>query len=432
MASAKLTKRTVEAAPAPPGSDYFLWDTELPGFGLRITEHAGVVRRAYCFGYRREGSARWRRLTIGAHGKLTAEEARTAAKRLAARVLAGEDPAEARRLERAQQSVRELGRVYLEDVKAQRKASTAAEYRRLWAKHVLPALGGKAVREVTPVDVRRLHRKLQETPYQANRVLALLGAFFSFAEQEGARATHDNPTRRVTPYPERPRERFLSAAEVARLGEALARAEREGLPPAPSLRRPPPAKRPQNRPKSADAPQPANPLAVAALRLLLLTGCREGEILTLRWDAVDLERGFLRLADTKTGPNVRPLGAAAAELIARLPRHQRSPYVFPGLRPSAPLRDLKRLWYAVRHAAGLPELRVHDLRHSFAAVSATGGDSLLVTRALLGHRDIATTQRYAHLADDPVRAAADRAAGSLAAWLEGKETAVTPLRKRSP
>ena len=138
----------------------------------------------------------------------------------------------------------------------------------------------------------------------------------------------------------------------------------------PRSRAPAPQKKPQNRPKGADTPKPATPLAVAAIRLLVLTGCREGEILSLRWDAVDLERGFLRLADTKTGKNVRPLGAAAAEVLGRLPRLQGSPFVFPGARRSVHLKDLKRLWYAVRHAAGLEELRIHALRHPFAPGSA--------------------------------------------------------------
>lgn len=429
MANAKLTKRSVEGLPAPPGCDYVVWDVDLTGFGVRITEHEGTVRRAYLYGYRVEGARRFRRITIGPHGKLTVDQARDAAKKLAGVVVTGDDPADVRRRERAKKTVRELGKGYLEDVKARRKPSTAVEYVRLWSRHVLPALGARKVGDVVAADVRRLHRSLQATPYQANRLLAMLGAFFSYAEQEGARAPHDNPTRAVKKFAETSRERFLTSAEVTKLGEALARAEKEGLRPPPLLRKPAPQKKPQNRPKSADTPKPANPLAVAAIRLLLLTGCREGEILSLRWDAVDLERGFLRLADSKTGKNVRPLGAAAAEILARLPRLQGSPFVFPGARRSQHLKDLKRVWYAVRHAAGLEALRIHDLRHSFASVSAIGGDSLLVTRALLGHRNIATTQRYAHLSDDPVKAAADRTAASLAAWLDGQQTPVTPLRK---
>ena len=322
-----------------------------------------------------------------------------------------------------------VGVTYLENVRARQKPKTAGEYERLWQKHIVPALGRRPVAEVDVSEIRRLHNALAATPYLANRLLAVLSAFFTFARREGWRP--DNPARdeSLDRYPEASRERFLSPAEVTKLGEALTRAETVGLPPAPELRKPAPTKRPQNRPKSADVPNPANPHAVAALRLLLLTGCREGEIRTLRWDAVDLERGFLRLADTKTGRSVRPLGAAAAELLSGVRKVHRSPYVFPGLRPSVPLRSLKRLWHAVRFAAGLPDVRLHDLRHSFASFSAIGGDSLLVTRALLGHRTVSSTSRYAHLSDDPVRAAVDRVAGDLASLLRGQKTDVTPIRK---
>jgi integrase len=161
-------------------------------------------------------------------------------------------------------------------------------------------------------------------------------------------------------------------------------------------------------------------VAIAAIRLLILTGCREGEILSLRWDAVDFERGYLRLADTKTGRSVRPLAQSAAALLATLPRISSNPFVLPGLKPGDHLKEIKRVWYAVRYAAGLDEVRLHDLRHSFASVPASSGESLLIVRALLGHKRASTTERYAHLADDPVRRAADRAASSIAGWLAGQ------------
>lgn len=431
MPNARLTKRRIESLAAPPNCDYFVWDDELRGFGVRVTEHAGTVRRAYVVGYRPPGRRTFRRHTLGAHGTLTLDEARRLARRLLADVLDGEDPAEERRRLRGRRTLSQLGEAYLRDVALRAKPTTAREYARLWKTAVVPTLGAHPVADVTRSDVTRLHRQLHATPYQANRVLALLGAFFRYAEGEGARPPGSSPTRGVRRFPESNRERFLTPAEVAQLGEALATAEATGLPPAPTRRRPLGTRRPKRTSVPGTALRPANPFSVAALRLLLLTGCREREILTLRWDAVDLERGFLRLADTKTGRSVRPLGAAAAELLDALPRVAGSPFVFPGARDGKPLQDVSRLWYAVRLAAGLPDVRLHDLRHSFAAVSASGGDSLLVTRALLGHRHVATTQRYAHLADDPVKAAADRAAGSLAAWLQGRETTVTPIRKGS-
>lgn len=432
LAPRELTDRSVAALPAtgPEGQrDYVVTDTRIAGFGVRVMTGAAGVRKSFLFNYRLRTTGETRRLTLGAFPALSARAARHKARQLEVLVAEGGDPSGARRQSRQEDTVATLGTAFLEEVRQRRKRSTRVEYERLWARFVVPALGARKISGVTTADVRRLHRHLHRTPYQANRVLSLLGAFFTFAEDEGARPRHSSPVRAVKPYPEQGRERFLSAAEVATLGEALATAERTGLPPAPVKRRKPGTKKPQQRPKSADTPKPANPYAVAAIRLLLLTGCREGEILSLRWDAVDLERGFLRLADTKTGKSVRPLGAAAAEILDALPALAGSAYVFPGLKEGKHLTDLSRTWYAVRHAAGLDDVRLHDLRHSFAAVSATGGDSLLVTRALLGHRNVATTAKYSHLADDPVKAAADRASGALAAWLRGAQTPVTPLRR---
>jgi integrase len=440
MAVKRLTKRTVEATPAT-GKRAYVWDTELRGFGVIVTEHG---RRVYVVQYRLPGLGRRgfaKRVTIGEHGTVTTEQARDTARRLLASVTTGGDPAASRRARKEAPTMRELGDDFLADVQAHRKPRTSAEYARLWGKHVLPALATKKAADVTITDVRRVHRAMRETPYLANRVLALLGSAFAFAEREGVRARRTNPAHDVETYPEQSRERFLAPDEVKRLGEALTRAERDGLSPAPKVatksrgmtkaRRAKLTGRKRGPYKLATASHlvPANPYAVAAIRLLMLTGCRESEVLTLRWDAVDLERGFLRLADTKTGRSVRPLGAAAAELLASLPRVDGSPYVFPGAKEGQPLKETSRLWYAVRHAAGLDDVRLHDLRHSFASVSALGGDSLLLTRTLLGHKNIKTTSKYAHLGDDPAKAAADRAAGAMSSWLAGGTTPITPLRK---
>jgi integrase len=316
--------------------------------------------------------------------------------------------------------VRELSGPYLEEVERRRKPGTTKEYKRLWKKHILPALGTKPVSIIASADIRRLHRTLHETPYVANRVVARLATFFAYAIAEGAIPSKENPTQGTEFYPEEERERFLTKEEFGRLGSALTKAEQEGLPPAPEHKsKPKKAEHQKHRPKSADTPIPANPFAVAAIRLLALTGCRENEVLSLRWDAVDFERGHLRLDDSKTGKSVRPLGQSAAAVLEALPRVQGNPHVLPGLKPKDHLREIKRVWYAVRYAAKLEGLRLHDLRHSFASVSAAGGESLLVVRSLLGHKHVATTERYAHLGDDPVKRAANDTARSIAGWLSG-------------
>ncbi len=425
MAVANLTKRHVDSLEFIKNGDYLVWDQRLRGFGVRVREHRakdGTVQRRKTFvvGYRPRGSRQYRRFAIGVYGPMTVEQARIEALRHLSAVSQGDDPLEAKRAERAAQTVRELGERFLSHVDDRRKHTTAREYRRLWTKHVVPEFGSRKVADVSADEVRRLHKQLKKTPYVANRLLALLGAFFTFAGQEGVRPAYESPVRSVEPYPELARERFLTAEEFGRLGAALDRAEREGLRPAPKYRKfaasPKTAK---HRPNNADDPVKSSPVAIAAIRLLILTGCREGEILSLRWDAVDLERGYLRLADTKTGRSVRPLAQSAAALLETLPRISGNPFVLPGAKAGEHLKEIKRVWYAVRHAAGLDEVRLHDLRHSFASVPASDGESLLIVRALLGHKRASTTERYAHLADDPVKRAADRAASAIAGWLAG-------------
>jgi integrase len=357
-------------------------------------------------------------------------------------VSSGADPVSSRKAKRAESTMRELGTSYLADVAIRRKASTAREYNRIWEKHVLPKLGSKKVVSVTSADVRRLHRAMHETPYLANRVVAMLGAFFTFSAKEGVRAIHENPVRVVEVYPEEGRERFLTPDEYRRLGHALSKAEHEGLPVPEEIQRQSRGMSKARRAKltgrkrgpykrhAVPELRPANPFAVAAIRLLATTGCRENEILSLRWDSVDFERGYLRLADTKTGKSNRPLGGTAAAILRSLPQLDDSVYVFPSAAGGAHLKEIKRLWGAVRHSANLDGLRLHDLRHSYASVSAIGGESLLVVKSLLGHARIATTERYAHLSDDPVKRAADRTSGDISSWLKGDETSVTPLRVR--
>lgn len=420
MAVGKITKRTVDALQAS-SRDLFLWDEELTGFGIKVTPSG---RKSYVLQYRVPGLGRRafpKRLVLGEHGALTPEEGRRLARRQLGNVAYGSDPAADRRARRGAATMKELGESYLQDVKVRRRPRTAEEYSRLWGKHVLPVLGSKSVAEVTAVEVRRLHRGLHGTPYLANRVLAMLGAFFGYAIREGIRPSHENPAHGVEFYPEKPRERFLTPQEFRQLGATLTRAELEGLHPAPNHRRKPKhGHTAKHRPKSADKPIPANPFAVAAIRLLALTGCRESEILTLAWDAVDVERGYLRLAETKTGRSTRPLSQAAIAVLDTLPRIEGNPYVLPGTSPGKHLKEIKRLWYAVRYAAKLDGVRLHDLRHSYASVPATSGESLLILKTLLGHKRVATTERYAHLGDDPVKRAAERAAGNIAGWLAGQ------------
>jgi integrase len=420
--SIKLTKRQLNTL-KPETRRRYIFDAELPGFGI-VVMPSGV--RTFFVQYWTSGGRRGRkrRMTIGRYGPLTVDQARAIARQLLAEVAKGNDPAATRSADKAASTVRELGIDYLADVRDHRKTSTVDHYMYLWDNHIIPALGNVRVQSVTAAQVAALHRKMKQTPYLANRALALVSAFFSYAEKRSVRPRHTNPAHGLESYPEKSRERFLTPAEVKRLGEALADAVRIGLLPAPRMRmKPAIGPKAKHRPKAADVPKLANPYAVAAIRFLLLTGWREREALTLQWSYIDPVRRVAVLPDTKTGKSVRLLGAPAVELLESLPRLEGSPYVFPSRVADAPLTEINRVWYAVRHASGLDDVRLHDLRHSFASTVASAGGSLLMIRALLGHKDHTTTAKYAHLLDDPVRATADATATQLATWLGQREEA---------
>ena len=275
------------------------------------------------------------------------------------------------------------------------KPSSAKLYRRALDKFILPAYGNLAVAAVEREHVSELHYRLRDIPYQANRVLEIESKLFNLAELWGLRREGGNPCRFVRKYRERKRERFLSDEEFRRLGEVLNEMEAEGS---------------------------VSAYAAAAIRLLMLTGCRRNEIVTLRWKDVDLGAGELRLPDGKTGARLVPLSPAAAEVLSRLPRLTDNLWVIPGSKPGAHLADLQPPWERVRKRAGLDDVRIHDLRHSFASRALALGESLPMIGKLLGHTQVQTTARYAHLARDSVKASASRIASSIGADILAKDT----------
>ena len=308
-----------------------------------------------------------------------------------------------------------IGAFLAEHAEAKRKASTAAWYRDGLERIVKPALGGINPDKVTRQDVARLHSSLHETPVQANRVLAMLGAFYGFAAKAGYVPEGHNPTRGIEKFPERARERFLTSDELARLGDALRQGETIGLPYAID----------ESNPKAKHAPKEDNrramldPFAVAAIRLLILTGARLREILHARWEHIDFERGVIFLPDSKTGKKPIYLSAAALTILTALPRLEGNPFVIPGEKAGQPRVDLKRPWAAVTKAARLEGLRIHDLRHSFASVGAGASLGLPIIGKLLGHSQAATTHRYAHLDADPLRRAVETIGATIAAAMDG-------------
>ena len=391
MPTAKLSKRTVDAA-KPGERDSYVWDAELSGFGLKVTP-AG--RKVYLIQYRLGGrKGRTRRVTIGKHGTVTPDEARSQAKRLLGVVASGQDPAEDRDKAKAEMNMGPVLEQFLsEHADAKLKASTAEEYRRLARLYVLPAFRHRQIGDMKQTDVARFHHGLKDKLYQANRSLALLSKFFNWCEKHGLRADGSNPCRHIEKYKERKRERFLSEEELARLGEVL---------------------------RAAEEDQTASPWAIAAIRLLALTGARLSEILTLKWEYVDFEQQQLRLPDSKTGQKSIYLNAPALEVLASIPKLESNPFVICGERPGAHLVKLQKPWQRIRKAARLDDVRLHDLRHSFASVAVGGGMSLPVIGALLGHSQPQTTQRYAHLSADPLKAASEAIAKRIASAMHPK------------
>jgi integrase len=323
----------------------------------------------------------------------------------------GGDPAAERRAQRDAATVGSLADRYMaQEIEPARKPATVALYRKYLNNHIRPAIGSKRARDVAYTDIAKLHRAIgAKAPVTANRVASLVGSLFRWAAKAGELPRgHENPARDVTRYKEQPRERYLNTGEWARLGDALREAETVGLPWEIDSRKPTAkhAPRPENR-RAIFSPAP-----IAAIRLLLLTGCRVGEILKLRWPEIDFDRGLMLLPDSKTGRKPVILNSPALQVLSTLPRI--GTFVIAGDDPGKPRADLNRPWRAIAKRAQLDGVRLHDLRHSFASVGAGLGLGLPIVGKLLGHTAPTTTARYAHLDANPLRRASDRIGETIA------------------
>ncbi|MBV1837073.1 site-specific integrase [Acetobacter estunensis] len=382
----KITKRSVEAA-VRTGKEYFLWDDELRGFGLRVHPSG---RKIYLAQFRAGG--RIRRVNIGPHGPITPDQARTEAMKHLSDVRLGSDPGAQRDRLRAAMTMKEFGRRFLnEHVASHCKPSTQYEYGRCVNLFITPKLGMLKVIDVTRADIVELHQGLKETPYQANRILGVLSIMFTLADTWGVRSDGINPCWKVRRYKEVKRERYLTPDELARLGKVLREADGE-------------------------------PEAATCIRLLLLTGCRLGEIQTLKWDYVDFHAGVLRLPDSKTGAKVAPIGKAALNVLADIPRIDGNPYVVTGKVKGQYLTDIQKPWRRLRARAGLHTLRIHDLRHSFASDALQLGADLTMIGRLLGHAQVQTTARYAHLQTDQISKTANMISTNILKKINAKSS----------
>jgi integrase len=389
----RLTNRTIARLSAPARGNRVFYDAEIGGFGCRVTA-AGA--RAFILNYYRRADGRERRFTIGGFPEWSAAAAREEAKRLKREIDGGADPVGAHQESRTAPTIADLAGRFEQDYVPRKRPSTQRVYQQQIRADILPALGRAKAAAVTHADVDAFHHRLStRAPTHANRTLAVLSKMFSLAIRWGWRT--DNPCRGVERNQEQKRHRYLSAVELAQLSKALDRLPDKG--------------------------------AANAVRLLLLTGARRGELLAARWADINLETGVW----TKPGGTTKqktqhrvPLSEAACQLLAKMRAQADTEWLFParggGHRP-----HINGAWIALRKAAKIPDARLHDLRHTYATALASSGLGLPVIGALLGHTTAQTTLRYSHLMDDPLRAATERAS----AIITGKAPAeVLPLTKR--
>ncbi|WP_427147793.1 tyrosine-type recombinase/integrase [Rhizobium leguminosarum] len=394
--------------------EYFVSDTAVTGFAIRVrTTGAMTYLVIYRFGSGREAPTR--RYTIGSTKKVTPDEARRVAKTVLAQVVQGGDPAKEKSADRASPTFDTLKDDYLRTVDAKQKSATYKLYAR-WLNIASETLGRKKAKDVTTGEIEKLHVSLKDKPITANRVLSTVSSMYTWGMDTKAIPKMENPASGIRKYPEDSRERYLTSTELARLGDAIREAETDGIPWDPD-----PEKKVKHAPRAENRRITIDAFAAAALRLFILTGARRGEILKLKWSNVDLQRGLLFLDDSKTRKKTIILNGPAQLILTELPRV--GPYVIPG-EPKVlddgkiehrPRSDLKRPWHHIRKRSGLDaadddpkvRVRIHDLRHTHASVGVEANLSLQIIGKLLGHTQMKTTERYAHLADDPKRHASD-------------------------
>lgn len=403
----RLSESTVEALIID-GRDRIVFDALAPGFGVRVTP-AG--RKIFIAQARMGG--RPRRIAVGTFPEKAVAEARKEARALLEDMRSGRDPKlerEARNqaLKAGELTVAEFADRWLSEyVGTKLKPRTAADYATLVAQRIKPKVGHLTVARVSKDDVLRLHAAMKDTPRRANYTIAIFRALMTYAEDCGLRPVLSNPARRIKMYRERSRERFLSEAEIAKAADGISSSERAGT---------------------------IGPHAAAGLRLALFTGARSGEVTAIEWPHIDWARKQVRLPDSKTNePRTIHLSEAALEVLRTVPRVGR--FVIAGAKVDEPYRNLSRAWIVSRGPVGLDDVRLHDLRHSYASLAAGRGVSLQMIGKLLGHKAAATTQRYAHLARDAVAAINEELGEAMTAAIDKKaqpESTVVKLRRRTP
>ena len=382
----RISKRSVERLTVERG-DALFWDRDLTGFGVRVY---ATGRKVYV-AQTRGPTGRSRRVPVGVHGEVAPDEARGKAAAVIDRLARGEDPFPA--APAPPPTMADLAERYVKGhLEVNCRPNTVKTCRRVLDLHILPALGHLPVASVERSHVSELHFNMRDKPAQANQAVEVLSKMFRLAETWGMTPPRRSPCRRVRAYKRVRRERFLTPEEYRRLGRVLDGAEATGG---------------------------FLPSGIAAIRLLLLTGCRKNEIVTLRWDDIDRTAGEIRIRDAKTGARRVPLTRAVEFVLAGIPRIEGNPWVITGKLPGDHLKNLDQVWLRLRPRAGLDGVRIHDCRHSYASRALAIGEGLPMIGKLLGHRKVTTTARYAHLVRDTEKASARKVGRSIGADILG-------------
>ncbi len=382
----RISKRSVERLAVERG-DALFWDRDLTGFGVRVY---ATGRKVYV-AQTRVPTGQSKRVPIGVHGDVAPDEARGTAAAVIDRLGRGEEPFPP--APAPPPTMADLAERYVKGhLEVNCRPNTVKTCRRVLDLHILPALGHLPVASVERSHVAELHFRMRDKPAQANQAVEVLSKMFRLAETWGMTPPRRSPCRRVRAYKRVRRERFLTPEEYRRLGRVLDEAEAAGG---------------------------FLPSGIAAIRLLLLTGCRKNEIVTLRWDDIDRTAGEIRIRDAKTGARRVPLTRAVEFVLAGIPRIEGNPWVITGKLPGDHLKNLDQIWLRLRPRAGLDGVRIHDCRHSYASRALAIGEGLPMIGKLLGHRKVTTTARYAHLVRDTEKASACKVGRSIGADILG-------------
>lgn len=402
----KFTKRSVEAIEAT-GKRQVFFDDEYTGFALRVSPNG---KKSFYYTYRvgkgRGAEKKW--IMLGAFPVMTVEIAREKAKDTASAVQQGIDPAADLQEKKSALTTEDALDAFTKEYVDKLKPNTVAFYGNVIEKHLKPKLGRLRVNAFGYSDIAKLHTALKEKPYMANRCIAVLSVFLNWCEKHGYREKYTNPCKEISLYREHKRQEFMTEDDFSRLGDALNTLEANWR-----ERQATNTRGPRDKQKKVDT---ITPQSAAAIRLLLFTGARLNEILSLKWEYIDMERGIATLPDSKTGLKPLVLSVPALAVLESLP--EMSEWVFPANSKTGHQVNLKEAWGDVLKFASMKRWRLHDLRHGFASVMVNSGASLPIIGKILGHTQVSTTQRYAHLEQNPARKAAEDAAGRIAAALQ--------------